>query len=98
VNSKIVKNALFIFLVGWFFVYSMLCVTYVSILNPIQWVLDFESYSEDKRICSIFITAPLVISLCLTQGFTHKEFFNKFFAKIDIYINKETNGVTKDER
>jgi len=45
--------------ISWLVIYLMMCVSYVSILNPFQWIVDFESYGEVWRNLIVFCCFPL---------------------------------------
>jgi hypothetical protein len=60
-----IKNTAIVFLLTWVVVYLMLCVSYIGILNPIQWIIDFPSYGEVNRNLIVFLALPLWLSFCV---------------------------------
>lgn len=66
----LMKKALFLFLTSWLLLYVLLSISYTSLLNPFQWIISFQSYSQPIKNLGVILAAPVSVYLCFIVGYT----------------------------
>lgn len=62
------ERGVFVFLGIWAIMYVLLCISYVSILFPFQWIIDFGGYPEPIRNVIVFVLLPIWICVAHLMG------------------------------